>query len=144
MRYRPITERAKPRRPTPPDPERQARYQRGRTSEWLASVALLARGYRILERRYRSPVGEIDIVARRGRRLAFVEVKRRPSWAEAETALSLRQAERIMRAAEHWLQRHAALADCDIGLDVILLVPRRLPRHVQDAYGRDWTRRSRW
>ena len=60
------------------DPERRARYWRGIVAEWLASVLLMLRGYSILARRFRSPFGEIDIVARRGKRLAFVEVKRRP------------------------------------------------------------------
>ena len=57
--------------------ERIGRYRRGRLSEWLAAAALLAKGYRILGRRVRTPYGEIDLIALRGRRLAFVEVKRR-------------------------------------------------------------------
>ena len=64
-----------------PSPDRIARYRRGRLSEWLAAAALLAKGYRILGRRVRTPYGEIDLIAVRGRRLAFVEVKRRATRA---------------------------------------------------------------
>ena len=69
--------------------ERIGRYRRGRLSEWLAAAALLARGYRILGRRVRTPYGEIDLIAVRGRRLAFVEVKRRATRGEAEAAVTL-------------------------------------------------------
>jgi len=83
-----------------PSPDRIARYRRGRLSEWVAAAALLARGYRILGRRVRTPHGEIDLIAVRGRRLAFVEVKRRATRAEAEAALSTRQAGRMARLGE--------------------------------------------
>lgn len=112
---------------------RRARLRRGIVAEWLASVALRAKGYRILARRQRTPFGEIDIVASRGRRLAFVEVKRRPSLSDAEAALTPRQRGRIARAADHWLDRHHAHRDFEIGLDAILVVPFRLPRHVPNA-----------
>jgi putative endonuclease len=68
--------------------ERIGRYRRGHLSEWLAAAALLAKGYRILGRRVRTPYGEIDLVALRGRRLAFVEVKRRATRGEAEAAIT--------------------------------------------------------
>jgi Uncharacterised protein family UPF0102 len=77
--------------------DRIGRYRRGRVSEWFAAAALLARGYRILGRRVRTPYGEIDLIAVRGRRLAFVEVKRRASRLEAEAAITPRQAGRIAR-----------------------------------------------
>jgi putative endonuclease len=116
-----------------PSPDRIARYRRGRLSEWVAAAALLARGYRILGRRVRTPYGEIDLVAVRGRRLAFVEVKRRATRAEAEAALSTRQAGRISRAAEFWVSRHARYRDYDLGFDAIFVVPGRLPAHLPDA-----------
>ena len=116
-----------------PSPDRIARYRRGRWSEWVAAAALLARGYRILGRRVRTPHGEIDLIAVRGRRLAFVEVKRRATRAEAEAALSTRQAGRMARAAEFWVTRHAAFREHDRGLDAMLVVPGRLPIHLPDA-----------
>jgi len=120
-------------RSTPASPDRIARYRRGRVSEWLAAAALVARGYRILGRRVRTPYGEIDLVAVRGRRLAFVEVKRRASLAEAEAALTARQAARMARAADFWVSRHAAFRDHDRGLDAVLVIPCRLPVHLPDA-----------
>ena len=116
-----------------PSPDRIARYRRGRLSEWVAAAALLARGYRILGRRVRTPHGEIDLIAVRGRRLAFVVVKRRATRAEAEAALSTRQAGRMARAAEFWVSRHAAFREHDRGLDAMLVVPGRLPIHLPDA-----------
>lgn len=113
--------------------DRIARYRRGRISEWLAAAAMLARGYRILGRRVRTPYGEIDLIAVRGRRLAFVEVKRRATQLEAEAALTPRQAGRIARAAEFWVSRHAAFREHDRGLDAVLVLPGRLPMHLPDA-----------
>ena len=113
--------------------ERQQRYRRGRLSELLAGALLLAKGYRILARRCRTPYGEIDLIAVRGRRLAFVEVKRRATREEAEAALTQYQARRIVRAADFWVSRHARYRDHDRGLDAILVVPRRLPVHLPDA-----------
>jgi len=114
-------------------PDRLARYRRGRISEWVAAAALLARGYRILGRRVRTPYGEIDLIAVRGKRLAFLEVKRRASLAEAEAALTPHQAGRIARAAEFWVARHPAFQDHEQGLDAVLVLPRRLPVHLPNA-----------
>jgi putative endonuclease len=99
----------------------------------MAAAALLARGYRILGRRVRTPYGEIDLIAVRGRRIAFVEVKARATRAEAEAALTTRQAGRMARAAEFWLSRHARYREHDRGLDAILVMPGRLPVHLPDA-----------
>jgi putative endonuclease len=117
----------------PASPDRLERYRRGRFSELVAAAALMARGYRILARRCRTPYGEIDLVAVRGRRLAFVEVKRRPTRADAEAALTARQAGRMARAAEFWISRNARYRDHDRGLDAVLVVPGRLPVHMPDA-----------
>lgn len=113
--------------------ERRRRYRRGHVSEWLAAALLTTRGYRILGRRIRTPQGEIDLVAARGRRLAFVEVKRRDTRELAEAALTPRQAERLARAAEHWIARRPAWQAHHVGLDAILVVPWRLPIHLPDA-----------
>jgi putative endonuclease len=113
--------------------ERRERYRRGRLSELVAAALLLAKGYRILGRRCRTPYGEIDLIAVRAKRLAFIEVKRRASRLEAEAALTPYQARRIVRAADHWVSRHPRYRDHDRGLDAILVVPRRLPAHLPDA-----------
>lgn len=113
--------------------ERRRRYRRGHLSEWIAAAALMARGYRILGRRVRTPLGEIDLVAVRGRRIAFVEVKRRPTQAEAEAALGGALPERLRRAADHWISRHARYRDHARGLDAMLILPARLPVYLPDA-----------
>lgn len=121
------------RRTVTPTDERIERYRRGRVSEWVAAAALLVKGYRILGRRMRTPYGEIDLIAVRGRRLAFVEVKRRATRLEGEAAITPRQAARIARAAEFWISRNKAYRDHEQGLDVVFVTPNRLPVHVPDA-----------
>lgn len=117
-----------------PSPERVARYHRGRWSEVVAAMLLRLKGYRILARRHRTPFGEIDLIARRGRRLAFVEVKQRATEEEAQTAVTPRQQDRIARAAAHWVSRHPRYREHEHGLDVVLLVPGRWPLHMANAY----------
>jgi putative endonuclease len=116
-----------------PSADRLARYRRGRFSELMAAAMLVAKGYRILERRCRTPYGELDIIAVRGRRLAFVEVKRRGTREQAEAALTQYQARRIVRAADYWTSRHARYRDHDRGLDAVLVLPLQLPVHLPDA-----------
>lgn len=113
--------------------ERQTRFRRGRLSELIAAAVLIVRGYRILARRLKTASGEIDIVALRGRRIAFIEVKRRRTLADAEAAITPRQAKRIRRAADLWLARHRRYQAYDIGFDVMFLVPGRWPRHIENG-----------
>lgn len=113
--------------------ERRRRFARGHSSELRAALALMLKGYRILARRHRTPLGEIDIIARRGRRLAFVEVKARRSFADCEAAITRQAANRIRRAAELWLARQPGPPDCDIGFDVVFVVPGRWPRHIANG-----------
>jgi putative endonuclease len=102
-------------------------------SEALAAAVLIAKGYRILGRRVRTRAGEIDIVAVRGKRLAFVEVKRRLTREDAEAAVSARQAARIRHASDLWLAHRPRYHGHVFAFDVILLVPGRLPRHIPDG-----------
>ena len=113
--------------------ERRARLRRGRASEAFAAAVLIAKGYRILGRRVKTRTGEIDIVAVRGKRLAFVEVKRRATNEDAEAAVTARQAARIRRAADHWLAHRPRYHGYDLAFDVILLVPGRWPRHIPNG-----------
>lgn len=114
---------------------RIARYQTGLRSEWLAAWALRLRGYRILDRRWKSRSGEIDLVAVRGRRLAFVEVKHRYGTSDEEAAAAVGEAQRhrTRRAAELWLARHRAYREHDIAYDFVLVAPRRWPRIIKDG-----------
>jgi putative endonuclease len=113
--------------------DRLGRYRRGRLSEIVGAAALMAKGYRILARRCRTPYGEIDIIATRGGKLVCVEVKRRPTRLEGEAALSARQAARITRAAEFWVHRNPRFRDHELRIDALLVVPGRLPRHLPGA-----------
>jgi len=113
---------------------RRAAYRRGHSGELLAALRLRLAGYRILARRYRTKVGEIDLVARRGGIVAFVEVKRRDTAADALEAVSPRSRARIRRAAELFLQRHPALAPLALRFDVMVITPWSWPRHVVDAW----------
>jgi len=112
---------------------RRRREKRGRIAELIAAAFLLAKGYRIVARRHKTPLGEIDLIAVRGRRLAFVEVKQRASMEAAEGAVTDRQARRVALAAERWVWRHPRYRDYEIGLDAVLVVPGRLPRHTPHA-----------
>lgn len=113
--------------------ERRARLRRGSAAELRAAAALIAKGYRILARRHRTPYGEVDIIAVRGKRIAFVEVKRRATMAEAEAALTTTQAARVTDAAEYWVARNPFYRDHEMGLDAILVVPWRWPVHLANA-----------
>ncbi len=116
---------------------RQRAWLRGRRAEALAAWWLRLKGYRILARGFRVPSGEIDLIARRGRTLALIEVKSRQTRAEAAGAVTPRQRARIARAAEAFLQRHPELARLDPRFDAILLASGRLPRHIEGAWRRD-------
>jgi putative endonuclease len=115
-------------------PERVAAFQTGLSAETRAAAYLIAKGYRILARRFRSPYGEIDIVARRRTLLAFVEVKARASLDEAAYAVTPRQQQRIIHAAQAWLMTHPEHAQFDLRFDAMLIAPKRLPRHLLAAF----------
>jgi putative endonuclease len=115
-------------------PERVAAFRTGLSAESRAAAYLIAKGYRILARRFRTPHGEIDIVARRRQLLAFVEVKARRSLDEAAYAVTPRQQLRIIAAAQGWLMAHPEHADFDLRFDAMLIAPRRLPRHLPGAF----------
>src|SRR3989442_5670948 len=117
-----------------PRPERQVAFRLGLSAETRAAALLLAKGYRIVARRWRSPVGEIDLVVRRGRLLAFVEGKARGRFDDAAAAVNERQRRPIVAAAEAWLASHTDEPACDIRFDAVLVAPWRLPRHVPAAF----------
>jgi putative endonuclease len=117
-----------------PHPERQLAFQLGISAESRAAAFLIAKGFRILARRFKSPVGEIDIVARRRHLLVFVEVKARNDLDEAAESLSPRQQRRIAAAAEAWLAVNGSDGFRDIRFDAILVAPGKLPRHIPAAF----------
>ncbi len=117
-----------------PGADRRLAFRLGLSAESRAAAFLIAKGYRILARRFRTPVGEIDIVARRMGTLVFVEVKARDRLDDAAEAIGKRQVQRIIGAAQLWLARHPEDAFRDMRFDVVLIVPGRLPRHLQAAF----------
>jgi putative endonuclease len=115
-------------------PARVEAFRTGISAEAKAAAFLIAKGYRILARRFRTPHGEIDIVARRRNLLVFVEVKARSSLDDAAYAVTPRQQARIIAAAQIWLMAHPEHAEYDLRFDAMLIAPRRLPRHVMAAF----------
>ena len=97
-------------------------------------MLLIAKGYRIVARRWKTPLGEIDIVARRRRTLVFVEVKARERADDAAEAVTERTKRRIIGAAELWLAHHPDDAQRDIRFDVILVAPGSMPQHIANAF----------
>ena len=121
------------RRRTPVD--RRAAERRGRAAEMAAADLMRAGGYTLLAHRFRGPAGEIDLIARRGRTIVFVEVRARPTLEAGAWSVTVEKRRRLVRAAEGWLSRNPQFADFDLRFDVILLAPGEDPCHLQDAFG---------
>jgi putative endonuclease len=126
-----------------PRPERQKRearldkivaFQLGISAESRAAALLIAKGFRILARRWKSPAGEIDIVARRRHLLIFVEVKARATLDAAAESVNVRQQRRIAAAAEVWLAGNPDDSLRDFRFDAILVAPGKMPRHITAAF----------
>ena len=118
----------------PADAARVAAFRLGVSAESRAAFFLIAKAYRILARRWRTPFGEVDIVARRRNDLVFVEVKARDKLDAAAEAVTERSRHRIIAAAEFWLAHHPGDAGCAIRFDAILVAPGRMPRHIPNAF----------
>jgi putative endonuclease len=116
---------------------RRAREHAGRRAEAIAAWWLRLRGFAVLATRWRTKVGEIDLVARRGDLVVFVEVKRRATLAAAAEAVTATNRARVARAAEHYLARNRDLAACTVRFDALLLAPWSVPRHVEGAWDAD-------
>ena len=113
-------------------------YRRGHRGEWLAALALMLKGFGILERRYRTKLGEIDLIARRGDLVLIVEVKARPSLVEAMEAVGGMAERRIEAAADLWLARQPDHGRLSLRFDLVAVLPRRWPVHVPNVfYGRN-------
>jgi putative endonuclease len=113
--------------------DRRAAELSGRDGERRAAWWLWLKGWKILDRRVRTPVGEVDLVVRRGNLVAFVEVKTRATQAGLDFAIDERRLSRVARAAEYLMPRYTGPGD-DIRVDVILIAPRALPRHIENAW----------
>jgi putative endonuclease len=117
-----------------PDPGRIKAERRGRISEYWAALSLLLKGYRILALRHRTGLGEIDIIARKGDLVVFVEVKARRSEREAIDAVSHTAQARIRSAGDLWLARQKDAHRLSLRYDIVAVRPRRWPQHFKDAF----------
>ena len=113
--------------------KRQEAESRGRRAERIAALWLRIHGWRILAQRARVPGGEVDLVARRGRILAFVEVKARSTAAAADLSLDEYRLRRVVVAAERLAPKYMREGD-DLRIDAMFIVPRRLPRHLPNVW----------
>lgn len=105
-------------------------FFRGHSAERLAALALMLKGFRIVARRYRTRLGEIDLIARRGNLILIVEVKARTSVEAVQLAVTPQAMRRIEAAADMWLQRQKDYALLSLRFDLVAVLPRRWPKHV--------------
>ncbi|HEX7781668.1 MAG TPA: YraN family protein [Sphingobium sp.] len=117
----------------PPTPARLQAEKRGRQAERICAWWLRLKGWKILARRVRTPLGEIDLIARRGAMIAFVEVKARATVAELDFAIDERRLSRVAAAAEILWPTYMQPGD-DMRIDVMLLAPGRPPRHLTNVW----------
>lgn len=109
-------------------------HQKGLYAEGLAKTYLRLKGYRVLETRYKTPLGEVDLIVCRGKKLSFVEVKLRKTAEAAAESIHARNQSRVRRAAELYLQKHPEYAGWEIGFDALVLAPGAWPRHLKNAW----------
>jgi len=113
--------------------DRRQAERSGRVGETAAAWWLRLKGWRILARRVRTPAGEVDLIAKRGNLVAFVEVKRRKTGAELDFAIDQFRLARVAAAAEYLAPRYMEAGD-DMRVDVILIAPGRALRHIENAW----------
>lgn len=113
---------------------RRRAERRGHVAEYWAALYLFFKGYRILAIRYRTRLGEIDLIARKNDLIAIVEVKARRSGMGAVDAVGFQSQRRIRAAADLWLARRKDAARLSMRFDIIAIVPKRLPQHFIDAF----------
>lgn len=114
--------------------DRVAAYRHGHFAEAAATALLLAKGFRPLARRYRTPLGEIDLIVRRGRMIVFVEVKARDRHEDGLASVGRMTEGRIVAASDLWLAKYPAAAGFDLRYDMVVVTPWRLPVHLPDAF----------
>ena len=114
--------------------ERRKAHRKGFWSEWIAAIFLFFKGYRIVAMRYRTKLGEIDIIARKRDLVAIVEVKARDDVMTAVNAVSNDSKRRISNAADLWLSKQKDYGRLSIRFDIIAVCPRTMPVHLKDAF----------
>ena len=109
-------------------------HKTGLAAECLCRIALRLKFYRILAKRYKTPVGEIDIVAARGNTVIAVEVKARPAREQALESISQHQQNRIAQTLQHFVMRHPQCARTNLRFDVMIVTPGKWPEHMKNAW----------
>ena len=111
----------------------QTNYERGHKAEDRMAWYLRCKGYRIIDKRFKTPVGEIDIIAKKGGALIFVEVKYRQNTVALGEAISVKNRRRVEKAAQLFCQKHR-LSNQQWRFDAILLAPKKWPHHIKQAW----------
>jgi putative endonuclease len=114
--------------------DRKAAENKGRVAEVVAITLLVAKGYALLKRRYKSPSGEVDLVMRKGDVTAFVEVKARASHDEAVESVTPYQARRIANAAAHWMAQDEVANNGTCRFDIVAVNSTLIPTHIENAF----------
>ncbi|HTO31151.1 MAG TPA: YraN family protein [Pararhizobium sp.] len=121
-------------KPEAPDSNRRKAVRRGSLAEYRAALFLFLKGYRIVAFRYRTRLGEIDIIARKGNLIACVEVKARRSLEDSVFAVSDFAQRRIRAASDIWLAKQRDSSRLSIRYDIVSVMPWRWPVHLPDAF----------
>ncbi len=114
--------------------DRRKAFIRGHLSEYYAAIYLIFKGYRVLAMRYRSKSGEVDIIARKGDLVAFIEVKARRITGDAIFAVDFTSQRRIRNASLTWIARQPDAAILTYRYDIIAVTPWSRPQHFVDAF----------
>ncbi len=109
-------------------------YEKGLLSELCALIFLWLKGYRVLKWRYKTKVGEVDIIAKRGSLIVFVEVKKRVSKAQALEAVDFKSRRRIEKTAQHFLKNKPLFQRCEVRFDVMPISFGFMPQHLKKAW----------
>ena len=116
------------------DRKRQSAQRRGQRAEWFAAVSLRLKGYKIIERGFKTNLGEIDIIAKKGNLIALVEVKLRKDVKSALDAVDHTSQWRIASAGDLWISKQRNFSELSIRYDIIAVVPWQWPRHFPGAF----------
>ena len=114
--------------------DRKAAENKGRVAEVVAITLLMAKGYALLKRRYKSPSGEVDLIMRRGDVTAFIEVKARASHDEAVESVTAYQSRRIANAAAHWMAQDEVANSGTCRFDIVAVNSTLVPTHIENAF----------
>lgn len=117
-----------------PSKKRLTAFRKGHLAEYRAALALMIKGYRILAIRYKTRMGEIDIIARKGDLIVCAEVKARNSKEAAIFAVSATAQSRIRAASDIWLSKQPSAESYSFRYDIIAVSPWKWPRHFPDAF----------